>query len=303
MPDMPSFFVAPPRKRPSSIPELEKLFAGGGPPQASPPFRVLPSDVFIATFPKCGTTWVQQIVHGLRSRGSMDFEEICLVVPWLETAPLLGIDLDAPQVAEPRTFKTHLAWDDVPKGGRYIYVMRDPSDALCSLYQFGNGWLYERDSIDINTFAAIFLESKSSFGSYWSHLLSWWQERAREEVLLLCFEDLKRDLGTWVRRIAEFIQVPADEELLSLATRQASFEFMRAHEGQFDDHPTTAAISRLLGLPADGKTTKVRAGRVGEGKELLSPEVRSALDAAWQRYIGEPLGIRSYEEMRERLHA
>lgn len=35
-----------------------------------------PSDVIIATPPKCGTTWMQQIVHGLRSGGSMDFDEV-----------------------------------------------------------------------------------------------------------------------------------------------------------------------------------------------------------------------------------
>jgi len=35
------------------------------------------------TPPKCGTTWMQQIVHGLRTRGSMDFNEITRVVPFL----------------------------------------------------------------------------------------------------------------------------------------------------------------------------------------------------------------------------
>lgn len=47
-------------------------------------------DILIVTSPKCGTTWVQQIVHQLRSRGSMDFEEISVVVPWIEMAFDLG---------------------------------------------------------------------------------------------------------------------------------------------------------------------------------------------------------------------
>ncbi len=44
----------------------------------------------MVTSPKCGTTWVQQIVHQLRSRGSMDFEEISIPVPWIEMAHDLG---------------------------------------------------------------------------------------------------------------------------------------------------------------------------------------------------------------------
>jgi hypothetical protein len=40
-------------------------------------FKPGPTDVFITTYPKCGTTWVSFIVHSLRSRGQyLDFEEI-----------------------------------------------------------------------------------------------------------------------------------------------------------------------------------------------------------------------------------
>jgi hypothetical protein len=44
-------------------------------------FQPRPSDIFISPYAKCGTTWLQQIVHGLRTRGSMDFEEITSVTP------------------------------------------------------------------------------------------------------------------------------------------------------------------------------------------------------------------------------
>ena len=36
-------------------------------------FKPRASDVFIVTYPKCGTTWMTQILHALRTGGSLDF--------------------------------------------------------------------------------------------------------------------------------------------------------------------------------------------------------------------------------------
>ena len=65
-------------------------------------FQPRADDVLIATYPKCGTTWMQQIVHGLRTTGSMEFSEITQVTPWIEAAFDLDWDLEAEQVGTPR---------------------------------------------------------------------------------------------------------------------------------------------------------------------------------------------------------
>ena len=56
---------------------------------------VRPSDVFIATYSKSGTTWMQQVVHQLRTGGDADFDEITAVVPWVDMAVDMGFDPDA----------------------------------------------------------------------------------------------------------------------------------------------------------------------------------------------------------------
>lgn len=288
-----------PAYRPRNIAEFMTLMREEPPAAGLPTYTPLPSDVLIATFPKCGTTWAQQIVHGLRTGGSMAFEEISLVVPWIETADWLGIDLDALQEAVPRAFKTHLLWEDVPKGARYIYIMRDPGDAMLSYYHFLEGWQFERGSVSVDEFCLEFYVRYLREEGYWPHLRSWWEQRDREDVLFLCFEDMKHDLEGAVRRVAAFIGVQADEVLIALSTRQATFEFMRAHQGQFDGHPTTLEINRQRGLPPDGRTTKVRAGRVGDSV-TLSPMTRAALERAWRRWL-EPLGAPSYAALRALL--
>lgn len=264
-------------------------------------FRPLPSDILISTFPKCGTTWMQQIVHGLRTRGSMDFEEISMVVPWIETSGITDIDVNAPQVATPRAFKTHLSWHEVPKGARHIYVMRDPKDALVSFYHFMNGSMFEANAISIEEFtAAMFLQPGPS-GTYWSHIKSWWEQRHRKEVHIFLFEEMKRDLPRTVRRVAEVMGIETDMELLAKVTAQSSFSFMRHHQDKFDEHVQMRRIEERLGLKTGGRASKVRAGRVGDHSQELPASVVQALEERWHKEIGEPLGIASYDELRALL--
>ena len=65
-------------------------------------FKPRPDDVFVVTSSKCGTTWMQQIIHQLRSGGDMSFDEIDDVVPFIEMAYNTEINLDAEQHYQPR---------------------------------------------------------------------------------------------------------------------------------------------------------------------------------------------------------
>ena len=110
------------------------------------------TDVIISTYPKCGTTLMQQIVHGLRTGGDMDFGEITEVVPWLETSLDMGVDVYALQKARPHAFKSHQSWENVPKGAKYIYIMRDPKDVAVSFFYFFEGWMFETGTISFDEF-------------------------------------------------------------------------------------------------------------------------------------------------------
>jgi len=255
-----------------------------------------PSDVVVTPYAKCGTTWMQQIVPGLRTGGSMAFEEITEVVPWLELAHNMGWDLNAPQVARPRAFKSHLRWDEIPKGARYIVVMRDPCDAMLSLYRFLEGWHFEAGAITISEFADYYLNRADSH-NYWSHAASWWRQRARPEVLLLSFEAMKRDLPGAVDRVADFIGVPADPAVRAIATQQAGFAFMKQNGHKFDDHVLRVARDAACGLPQGGVATKVASGKVGGGRPEINAPIRAKLDARWQDTIAAEFGLPTYAGM------
>ena len=292
--------TAPVLRRARSIAELDS-FRGGIGSMASRAvalaFRPQPTDVLISTFPKCGTTWLQQIAHGLRTRGSMDFDEITLVIPWLELAVDLGIDADAPQVATPRVFKSHLNCYEIPKGGRYVSMVRDPKDVLVSMYHFHEGWRFEPGTIAIGDYARNFFLAPERRRGYWNHEASWWPERSREDVLLLSYESALADVSGTVQRVAQFIGCPIDEYLLDVVVQQCSIRFMKAHGRQFDDHVVRAARNASNGLPPGGSSSKLRTGQVGAHVNELPLDVCQSLDEIWREEMGSRFGLPSYWDM------
>ena len=272
-------------------------------------FKPRASDVFIATYPKCGTTWVSQIVHALRSHASMDFGEITEVCPWDILALDCGQDLNAEQVASPRIFKTHEGRGDVAKGARYIYVARDPADAFVSFHKFLPSVTGLRPGdLDEEAFASAIFAGTSHSGQIWDHFLGWWQVRHRADILWIFFEDLAKDLRGEIERIARFMRLPVDDQLLDAAVRVSSFDFMAAKENRhhYDDHFVRSFVEPMMGLGADTpkEVTKVRAsgGKVGS-KRSIPPAVRARLDDKWAAILATPTGCKSYRELYERVRA
>jgi hypothetical protein len=81
------------------------------------------------------------------------FLDISIVeIPFIELAHDVGQDIEAPQKYKPRAFKTHLWYRDCPKGGRYIYVARDPMDVALSFFRFFEGWFFEPGEVAVDEF-------------------------------------------------------------------------------------------------------------------------------------------------------
>ena len=290
-------------RRARSVEELREVMSRFSTPEGAAratTFVPRPTDVFVATYPKCGTTLMQQIVHGLRTGGDMDFEDISGVVPWIELAQDLGIDPEAEQRANPRAFKTHFDWDGLPKGGRSIYVLREPLAALVSFHHFFSGWFFEDGAIDLETFALDYVWHREGVHDYWAHLVSWWPHRHDVDVLYLLYEDVVADLEGTVRRVADFIGVAADEARLALATRQAGLDFMRAHPVPWEDRLLRRARNGAMGLPVDAGSSKVREGSTVGRERTVGPRVREAWAERWRRVVEPVTGCADYAALREK---
>src|SRR3954466_13577858 len=76
-------------------------------------------DIYVATYLKSGTTWMQMILYQLTTTGDISFEHIYDVSPWLRN--LADRSSPLPSIPSPRIIKTHDPYHKVQKGkkGRF----------------------------------------------------------------------------------------------------------------------------------------------------------------------------------------
>ncbi len=239
-----------------------------------------PSDVWIVTYPKAGTTWTQNIVKLIRRKGEKDGVQLLQSVPWAEANSDQNIDLfrvNLSTLPKPRTFKSHLPYDLLPCGKpsttpcKYIYVARNPKDAVVSFFFHYIRISVRKDAIlDWDIFFRNYIYGNVEFGNFFDHVLSWWPHRNEDNVLFLMFEDMKKDPRAAITRIATFIGAGISDEVIDKVVAETCFDSMKKDE--------TANYSAIDFLVKPGSTTFMRKGEVGDWRNHLKPEQSAEID-------------------------
>jgi hypothetical protein len=268
-----------------------------------PPYVPRPTDIIISPYGKCGTTWLQQTFHTLRTGGDMDFDDISRVVPWIETAANLGIDLNTEQRANPRGYKSHLSYTNVPKGARYVVSFRDPQDAFVSMFRFMEGWWIEPDTVTMAEFLEGWLRGGPEGSGYFHHLLSWWEQRNNPDVLLLSYGAMIDSPARHIRKLADFCSIALDNALLELTLERSSLAYMLKHKDRFDDAMQRDLSETKANLPPGSDSAKVRQGSVGLNRKELSADIAARIDAAWDEQITPATGFADFAALEAAMRA
>lgn len=254
------------------------------------------NDVIVVAPPKCGTTWMTQIVHQLRSRGDMSFADIDDVVPWIDLAYDIGLDLNADHKYQPRCFKTHAFFNVCPKGAKYILVYREPCAAAYSAFKFLEGAHFQHGEITLDEF----VRDSNSKWNYFKHLLSWWPARNDSNVLFFLYEDMLEDLESVVRTVASFMGID-DQASIANAVRTSSFDFMKQNQKKFETNRVSKYRNRALGLPEENILPRVVTGSATKGREMMSESTKQAVQQLWTDTVTKELGFQDYNELRDCL--
>ncbi|KAK8788873.1 hypothetical protein V5799_021350 [Amblyomma americanum] len=169
-------------------------------------YEARPDDVFIVSYPKCGTTWLQYLVYNIYSGGvpPKDYEQFSDNTPFLE---MVGAARSI-QRTRPGAIKTHLPFNRQPYNpqARYLYITRNPFDCCVSYYYHTKhlpGYCFSKGTFD--EFFELFVTGDMEYGDYFDHVLSWYPHRADSNVLFLTYEELKQDTAAAVAKIAAFL--------------------------------------------------------------------------------------------------
>ena len=286
--------------RPTTIEDMRERMDRFRSPQARAvvdEFVVQPGDVFVATYSKSGTTWMQQVVHQLRTGGDTGFAEISAVVPWIETALDMNIDPAAPQAGPFRVFKSHLPRSELPDGARYITVFRDPLTVLPSFYNFMEGWWFEPGSVTLEEFAAAFYLAGTESGWHWDHFVDW-ADRLGGDTLALAYEDMLLAPDEVPRVVADFLDLDLPAEVMRRVVEYCSRDYMARNVRQFDDHLMRQICDPGWGLPPGGSSAKVNAR---SRKLELSSAILARLTQNWREGVTARTGFADYQAFRSSL--
>ncbi|OQR78186.1 sulfotransferase family cytosolic 1B member 1-like [Tropilaelaps mercedesae] len=172
-------------------------------------YRPLDSDIFICTFPKCGTNWTKRIVQLLIDRESRTGEvaDYGLSKCFLE---MVGSSVVASQ-SEPRIVTSHLYFNEIPWNPKtkYVYVLRNPKDCCVSYFHHTKHTkVYDYENGLISDYVKTFIDGETSFGCYFEHFRQWYAQKDRANVLFLTYEDMKRDPIKEILKIVSFLDLP-----------------------------------------------------------------------------------------------
>jgi hypothetical protein len=237
-------------------------------------FQARESDVLITTAPKAGTTWMQQILHQLRSGGDESFTSIDDVVPWLErkrTGKSLQEVLDYYEaIPDPRVFKTHCTAEQTPGIGtaNIILSSRDPRECCVSFYHHLRNMTDEARQQSNITVADTFDEHVDrwlDFSAWYRNVQSWWPYHDHEKVLWLRFQDMKDDLPASIDGIIDFLGWDVSTQQRTRVLEYSSFAWMKAHDEKFSSQGDG---DRPIFKPGQF----IREGEVGKHREMMTPE-------------------------------
>ncbi|KAM9302378.1 sulfotransferase 2B1-like [Gastrophryne carolinensis] len=243
-------------------------------------FQFKEGDVLIVTYPKSGTTWMQEMLTLIYSQGDA---EIATSIPNWERAPWLEHHYFKDTLKEgegPRIMTTHLpSCVLAPRlqnsKAKVIYIARNPKDVAVSFYYFHKMAEFLPDPGTFEEFLDRFLEGKVHYGSWFDHVKGWYSQRKNLDFFYITYEDLQKDLRRCIKKLCGFLGCPLYTQEVNKVEQHCRFSVM----SQNVMVNYTLIPNQILNHQ---QSKFMRKGVVGDWKQHMTPEQSDAFDKTFQ---------------------
>lgn len=218
------------------------------------------TDVFIASYPRAGSTWLRFLLYELLTGEEGDFPAVNRAIPGVgrhrAAPPLLS--------GSRRLLQTHEPYRREYR--RAVYLVRDVRDVVVSEFYFQRMWGIFAG--DFESFVPAFLRGEvNRYGSWQAHTRAWLDAQAQRpnDILLVKFGELRRAPEATVAQILAFVGEERADDVIAAAVAHNSKERMREKEDVFN--------------VADKNLSFVRKGAVGGWRATLTEAQVAAVEA------------------------
>ena len=254
------------------------------------------SDVFVATYPKCGTTWMQNIVLLLKYSEDPRYDTSTPVdtgkeAPWVE--PTFGRPSGRRKLEElssPRVMKTHApvqlmpcVGNPLPPQAKVIYVGRNPKDACVSMFHHARAIPVFEYEGPFGHFVNLYISGEVEHGSFWEHHKAWWNtaQQHPHQVLFITYEEMNADPVAATGRVAAFLGWERSAACIRKVAHDSNFENMKAASESREKQGGGPGWRKV------GEESHFRKGGVGGWRDYFTVAQSDLFDTKWQQTMAD----------------
>ncbi|XP_060570701.1 sulfotransferase 1B1-like isoform X2 [Ruditapes philippinarum] len=231
-------------------------------------------DVYLVTYPKCGTHWVWEIISMLIA-GSSEY--------LTNTKEAAFLDFQLPEMTEAipsrRILNCHFPFKLTPrevfeKGIKIVHVMRNPKDAFVSFYHHMKTIGGDRFNQTFHEFLPQMLGEHGFYMHYpWFRYVKEWEKFSKEnpeQILNLYFEDLKENSVLEIKKINKFLGTGRSDDLIEMIADACTFQKLKRADAEVKVFPDFMLHA--------GRPCFYRKGEVGDWKNYFTDAENENMD-------------------------